>query len=212
MWSQLKTTNSPMLMACIIFFESFPCVFDFINSANRVMVLHKAPKVIHTNVGKLLGKPEDYAMMALKVVLKTKNKIDASIPIAPIIPAEIASAPVVAAPVAEAAPAAEDAKTEKPPEKPQVAPKVAEPAVTLIKDLKKDQSKWTIKVRVTKKHDPKSCKAGTGKMQKIDVVDQGSSEISILMFDDAVAAVGENLAEGGVPSFFFPCSHEVQKW
>ena len=169
------------------------CIFSLCTDpVNRVMVLNKAPKVAHTNVGKLLGKPEDYAMMALKVVLKNKNKIDASIPL-----------PVPNAaqePPKPQSQQTEEMKVEKAPDKPATPSvvKTPEPSITLLKDLKKDQSKWTIKIRVTKKHDPRSCKAGTGKMQKINLVDQCSTEMSVLLFDDAVVSVGENLVEGGV--------------
>lgn len=71
-------------------------------------------------------------------------------------------------------------------------------ATTALKDLTVDRVSWRIKVRVTKKQTPKPCKSGTVRMQKIDLVDQEATEMPIMLFDDAVVAVGEAMAEGEV--------------
>jgi len=70
--------------------------------------------------------------------------------------------------------------------------------ITTLKNLNTDKISWTIKVRITKKQAPKPCKSGTGKMQKIDLLDQESTEMSMLLFEDAVVAIGESIIEGEV--------------
>ena len=75
-------------------------------------------------------------------------------------------------------------------------------SVFKIKDLNKTSQNWTLKARVTKKQHVKSCKSGTGQMQKIDLIDQDSSEISMMLFDDAIIAVGEVMTEGEVYFIF----------
>eukprot|EP00826_Nyctotherus_ovalis_P030221 TRINITY_DN2404_c0_g1_i5.p2 TRINITY_DN2404_c0_g1~~TRINITY_DN2404_c0_g1_i5.p2 ORF type:complete len:200 (+),score=53.30 TRINITY_DN2404_c0_g1_i5:500-1099(+) len=67
-----------------------------------------------------------------------------------------------------------------------------------LKDLTVDKISWRVKVRVTKKQTPKPCKSGTVRMQKIDLVDQEATEMPIMLFDDAVVAVGEAMVEGEV--------------
>ena len=70
--------------------------------------------------------------------------------------------------------------------------------ITTLRNLSTDKTSWTIKVRVTKKQAPKPCKSGTGRMQKIDLLDQESTEMSMLLFEDAVVAVGESIIEGEI--------------
>lgn len=80
----------------------------------------------------------------------------------------------------------------------QQATQICGAKLMALKDLKIDQTNWKIKVRVTKKQSPKSCKSGTGKMQKIDLIDADATEMSMLLFDDAIVAIGESIIENEV--------------
>jgi len=166
------------------------CIFNGkTRKKNRVMILGKMPKVIHTGINKLLGKPEDYATMGLKTALKSKNKIDATIPGTGLALPSPSDPPM----------GSEDHKNNdsKSPSK-STGFGNNEPEIILLADLKKDSTKWTIKVRVTKKYEPRSCKSGTGRMQRINVVDQGSTEMTMLLFDDTITSIGETIVQGGV--------------
>ena len=167
------------------------------------MLINKCPKVTNSNLPKIIGQPEDYAKMALKLALENRQRVNATIP---------GDKAVPEAKKAQEEDKKEDIKNEdnkKSPEEdtkvakpPRISPSASKPIdtgiITPLKELKKDMNKWTIKVRVVKKHDNKPCKKGAGVMQKIDFVDKEGTSISALLFDDSISKLGEQLKEGKV--------------
>jgi len=149
-----------MLMDCMLF------------NKLRVMILDKVPTVAFSGASLLIGTPEDYSTMVLRMALKNKEKVAAVVPLTGISLKEMQTIISTA--------------------------KANDYIITPLNALTKDHFSWTIKVRITKKHGMKSCKGGAGIMQKLDLVDKNGTEMPMLLFDEAIAAVGDTLSEGKV--------------
>ena len=124
--------------------------------------------------------PEDYNAMALKLAMRSKERIDAKIP---------------------------SGKSDKSPSSMEDTRSTSlvksDNCVTALRDLKTDMTKWGIKVRVTKKHEVKSCKGGAGHMQILTLLDHNNTEIQATFFDDSILKISETMTEGKVtlPSY-----------
>ncbi len=147
------------------------------------MMLAKTPKVQHTSILRVIGKPEDFGKMVMRSAMENKRLVDVRIP-------------------GQGPAPKSDEKFVKANSKPDVE-------VTPLKDLTREMTKWMVKVRLAKKHDLKSCKGGEGRMQRIDLIDAESTEISAMLFDDAIASTGESLVEGKV---YYIIDGKVRVW
>jgi hypothetical protein len=138
----------------------------------RAMILDKPPVIAFSGTSTLIGTPEDYSTMVLRMALKNKEKVAAMVPLTGMTLQEMQSIISTA--------------------------KANDYIITPLNALTKDHFNWTIKVRITRKYGIKSCKGGTGTMQKVDLVDKNGTEMPMLLFNEAIAAVGDTLTEGKI--------------
>lgn len=139
---------------------------------HRAIILDKPPKVAYSGISTMIGMPEDYSTMVFRMALKNKTKVGAVIPLTGMSLQEMQAIISTA--------------------------KADDYVITPLSSLTKHSFNWTAKVRITKKYGMRSCKGGTGTMQKMDLVDRDSTEMPMLLFDEAIAAAGDSLREGSV--------------
>lgn len=163
------------------------CTFKCNTILNRVLILLSYPKILQKDVKIIIGQPEDYTKMALRLATEKKDKIDAVLPDATLTTFK--------------EPITEEKKVVTPQD---ILKKLGgmmgsrtEPRVNLLKELLRDMTKWTVKVRVIKKGEAKNCRNGM-RIQKLQVKDIEETEMPILLFNESVSIVGDLLTEGKV--------------